>query len=170
MILETERLILRKLTLADAPFIFELVNSPNWLEYIGEKNVKTIEDAEKYIQVKMLDHYKKYGFGFYLAVTKNTKETLGLTGFIKRDSLENAEVGYAFLPKGEGKGFAIESTKAIMDYGKKQLNISKVVAITHPENKKSQKLLVKLGLRFISLIKLPEFETECNYFEESNSA
>ena len=168
MILETERLSLRKLTLADAPFIFELLNSPNWLAYIGEKNVKTIADAENYIQVKMLEHYKKYGFGFYLAITKDTKKSVGLTGFIKRDSLEQIEVGYAFLPSGSGKGFAYESSKAILNYGKEKLDIPFVVAITHPENKSSQKLLLKLGLQFKSMIKLPEFDNECAYFEESN--
>ena len=166
MILQTERLTLRKLTLADAPFIYELVNSPNWLEYIGEKNVKNLKDAENYIQAKILNHYKKHGFGFYLAITKDTKQAVGLTGFIKRDSLDNPEVGYAFLPSGSGKGYALESTKAILNYGKTQLNIAKIVAITHPDNKRSQKLLLKLGFQYISLIKLPEFEIECSYFEE----
>lgn len=166
MILETERLLLRKLTLEDAPFIFALVNSSNWLKFIGDKQVKTLKDAEAYIQEKMLDHYAKFGFGFYLVLQKKTHEPIGITGFIKRPSLEHVEVGFAFLPDFEGKGYAFESTHAAMGFGKNTLKIAPIVAITHPENTRSQKLLINIGLQFEGMIQPEGFKEECSYFIE----
>jgi len=164
MILETERLYLRKMTLEDAPFIFQLVNDPSWLEYIGDKNVNSLKDAKQYIEEKILKQYEIYGFGFYLVITKNENISIGLTGFIKRPSMNEIEIGFAFLPIGTGKGYAFESTKAVLDYGKKALNLSKIVAITDPDNFNSQKLLERIGLKHNGIIQLPEFENPCTLF------
>ena len=167
MILDTKRLYLRKFNLTDAPFIFELVNSPDWLTYIGNKNVKNLKDAEQYIQEKMLDHYKKHGFGFYLVITKDENIPIGITGFINRESMTDVEVGYGFLPIGTGKGYALEATQAIMEYGETKLNLDNIVAITHPDNTSSQKLLEKLGLTSNGMILLPGFEGPCALFTQT---
>ena len=104
MILVTERLLLRKLTLTDAPFILKLVNDPSWLQYIGDKNVHSLKDAEQYILEKILNHYELHGFGFYLVVTKNNKTPIGITGFINRASMDAIEVGFAFISSATGNG------------------------------------------------------------------
>lgn len=150
--------------LTDALFIFELVNSPAWLKYIGDKNVKSLKDAEQYIQIKILDQYEMHGFSFYAVLTKDRNIPIGITGFINRPSMTDVEVGFGFLPIYSGKGYAAEATIAIMEYGRTQLNLNKIVAITDPDNLSSQKLLKKLGLRSNGNILLPEFENPCSYF------
>ncbi|MDT0552937.1 GNAT family N-acetyltransferase [Urechidicola vernalis] len=166
MILETDRLHILKFTLKDAPFIFELVNSPNWLKFIGDKNVKSLKDAEQYIQEKLLNQYKHFGFSFYLVRTKSKQKPIGMTGFIKRPSMQDVEIGFSFLPNSSGKGYALESSKAILKYGKSHLKIEKVVAITDQKNTRSQKLLERLGLEKQGEIILPDFDKPCSYFEE----
>lgn len=168
MNLETERLCIRKFTLEDAPFIFELVNTPSWLQFIGDKNVKTLKDAEQYIQEKMLDHYHTHGFGFYAVCVKENQSPIGMTGFIKRPSMQDVEIGFAFLPINSGKGYALESSKEILKYGKSILKLEKVVAITDPKNTNSQKLLKRLGFENHGEILLPDFNQPCSYFEEAS--
>ena len=168
MIFETERLIIREMTLKDASFLLKLVNDPTWIQFIGDKNVHTIKDAEKYIQEKMIDSYKKNGFGFYAVVNKNMNTSIGITGLIDREGLENIEVGFAFLNEFAGKGYAYESTKAILNYAATTLKISRIVAITDLDNIKSAKLLERLGLRFDKNIQLPEFEKENKLFVPNN--
>jgi len=168
MILETERLIIKKMTLDDAPFLLKLLNEPSWIQFIGDRNVNTIKDAENYIQEKMIVNYKKFGFGFYIIITKENKECVGTTGLIDREGMEYIEVGYALLQKFEGKGFAYEATKAILNYASEKLNISPIVAITDLENTKSIRLLNRLGLHFDKNIQLPNFEKPCKLFIPNN--
>lgn len=167
MNLETERLYIRKFTLDDAPFIFELVNTPSWIEFIGDKNVHSLQDAKQYIQEKLLNPYKEFGFSFYLILTKSELKPIGMTGFIKRPSMQDIEIGFSLLPNEWGKGYAFEASKVILNYGKSILKIEKVVAITDPKNKSSQKLLTRLGFKNNGEIKLPDFEKSFSYFEEN---
>jgi len=134
MILETERLIIRKMTLEDAPFLLKLLNEPSWIQFIGDRNVHTIKDAENYIQNKMIDNYKIFGFGFYVIINKENNKSIGTTGLIDREGMKNIEVGFALLQEFEGKGYAYEATKAILNYASEKLNINPIVAITDLEN------------------------------------
>ena len=168
MIFETERLIIREMTLKDAPFLLKLLNDPTWIQFIGDKNVHSIKDAENYIQEKMIDSYKKNGFGFYAVIDKNNNTFLGTTGLVDREGMEHIEVGFAFLQKFAGKGYAFESTKAMLNYAATILKISPIVAITDLDNIKSAKLLERLGLRFDKNIQLPEFEKENKLFAPNN--
>lgn len=144
--IETERLLLRNYTLSDAPFVYNLLNSEGWLKNIGDRHVKTVADAENYIQINYFSNYEKFGYGPFLVTLKESGIPIGSAGLYKRDSLEHPDVGYAFLPEFWNKGFAFEATKAVMQFALNQLNIEKIVGITLPDNTSSIKLLKKLGL------------------------
>ncbi|MEZ4793129.1 MAG: GNAT family N-acetyltransferase [Gelidibacter sp.] len=153
-IAETERLLISKFTLDDAPFFKELVNTPNWLKYIGDRNVKTIEDARNRIENGHLKSYETNGFGFYkLLLKKEQNKPIGTCGLIKRDTLEHVDIGFAMLPDYEKKGFGYEASIAVMDLAKIQFKLDKIVAITLESNLNSIKLLQKLGLTYEKTVK-----------------
>ena len=129
-ILETERLTLRQMRVEDAEFIFELVNEAAFIRNIGDKGVRTLEDARNYILNGPVASYAKFGFGLYLVTLRATGEAIGICGLLKRDSLEDVDVGFALLEKFRRKGFAYESAAAVMEYGRNELGLKRIVAIT----------------------------------------
>lgn len=145
--LMTERLHIRPATLDDAAFIYELLNAPKFKQHIGDKNIRSLDDARNYIQSRLLDSYQNLGFGMFIVTLNNNHTPIGMCGFLKRPELEYEDIGYAFLPQYEGKGFALEAAKTCLDnthtYG-----IEKVGAIVSPENKGSIRLLEKMGMKF----------------------
>jgi len=147
-ILETERLRLREYTMDDTSFIIELVNSPGWLKYIGERNVKTPAQAIAYLENGPMKSYCENGFGLWHVETKSNNISIGMCGLLKRDQLEHPDIGFAFLPAFTGKGFAFEAAAATMTYAKEKLNLSDICAIVMPENTSSIKLLEKIGMKF----------------------
>jgi RimJ/RimL family protein N-acetyltransferase len=153
-VLETQRLVLRHLSPEDAPFILQLLNEPSWIYFIGDKGVRTLDDARGYILNGPVDMYARLGFGLYLTELKDGGTPLGMCGLIKRDSLPDVDIGFAFLPAFWGKGYAHEAAAAVMEYAQKTLGIGRIVAITSPDNESSIKLLEKLGLTFDRIIKL----------------
>jgi len=153
-IAETNRLIISKLTIKDAPFFLKLVNSPNWVKYIGDRNLNTVKNAEDYLKNGSIKSYADFGFGFYkLQLKEDHLKPIGTTGLIKRKELDHVDIGFAMLPEYEGKGFGYESSIAILKIAKNQFNIDKILAITLPENISSIKLLEKLGLAFEKRVK-----------------
>ncbi|MEF7656420.1 GNAT family N-acetyltransferase [Bacillus sp. ZJS3] len=152
IVLETERLVLRWFYLKDAPFILELVNDPAWIQFIGDKRIKNLEDAKKYILNGPVDMYNKMGFGLYLVERKEDFTPLGMCGLIKRDSLEDVDIGFAFLEKFRSKGYGFESASAVMEYGVQKLGLKRIVAITTIDNINSGKLLEKVGFQFEEII------------------
>jgi RimJ/RimL family protein N-acetyltransferase len=152
--LTTERLILRELTIDDAPFILRLLNEPSFLHFIGDKGVRSLEDAREYIVSGPIASYERNGFGLYLVSLKTETTPIGMCGLVKRESLPDVDVGFAFLPEFWNKGYAFESALAVMVYAKDVLKLTRIVAITNKDNDSSAKLLEKLGLRFDRLIKL----------------
>ncbi|WP_090673773.1 GNAT family N-acetyltransferase [Paenibacillus tianmuensis] len=151
-VLETDRLVLRHQTLEDASFILELMNDPSWIRYIGDKGVKTLDEARSFIIKGPLDTYARLGFGFYLTELKEGGTPIGICGFAKRDFLEDVDVGYTFLPEFRGKGYAFEAASAAMAYAKSELGLKRIVAITYKDNHSSAKLLEKLGMRFEGMV------------------
>jgi len=147
-VLETERLILRRLHAGDAPFIVELLNDPAWLEHIGDKGVRNVVDAQKYLENGPLEMYARLGFGLYLVERKGTGEPIGLCGLLKRESLEHVDLGFALLPRFRGMGMAFEAAAETMNYARKVLGPSHLAAITSQGNVASVRLLEKLGFRF----------------------
>ena len=154
--IETKRLRLRRVTLsdADARFMLRLVNDPGWLANIGDRNVRDLEQSRAYIQ-KTLDMYEKYGFGSLVAELKETGEPIGTCGLVKRDSVDDVEVGYALLPEFRGRGLAIEGGKAVIDYAREVLKIEHVAAIVTPANRDSIRVLERIGLTFVRPMTLP---------------
>jgi [ribosomal protein S5]-alanine N-acetyltransferase len=142
--LETERLIIRPIIITDTSFIINLVNSEGWLKFIGDRNIKNTLDAEQYIQ-KILDN-ERY---FYSVIElKATAQPIGLVTFLHRDDMEFPDIGFALLPEFEQQGYSFEASRTYLDEIMMEKKVSTVVAITIPDNRKSIKLLEKLGLRF----------------------
>lgn len=163
-ILSTERLELQQMNLDDAPFIFELLNSPAWLKYIGDRGIKTITDAENYLSEKMLPAYENEGKGGWKVTLKSTGDTIGNCGFYQRDFLEMPDLGFAFLPQYIGKGYGYEAAKGCLDHAIKHWNLTECCAITSPANAASIGLLIKLGFQEAKKIKWPDSEEELLYF------
>jgi RimJ/RimL family protein N-acetyltransferase len=163
-VLETDRLNLRWLSTDDAEFILELLNEPSFLRFIGDKGVRTLDDARDYILKGPVDMYNRLGFGLYLTELKESGAPIGICGLIKRDGLEDVDIGFAFLPKFWAKGYAYEAAAAVMAYGKTVLGLKRIVAITSPDNYASARLLEKLGLRFERMIHLSKDAPEVRLF------
>jgi ribosomal-protein-alanine N-acetyltransferase len=163
-ILETERLVLRRLTIDDAEFILELLNDPSFLRYIGDKGVRNTDDAVRYIQTGPLASYEQFGFGLYLIELKTTGVPMGMCGLLKRDTLPDVDVGFALMPEFWSQGYAFEAAASVMTYGREVLGLRRIVAITNPDNQASISLLQKIGLRFEGMIKLSEDQSEVRLF------
>jgi RimJ/RimL family protein N-acetyltransferase len=165
IVLETERLILRRLDPdTDAEFILKLVNEPSFHQYIGDKGVRTVEDARAYILNGPAKSYEVNGFGLYKVELKNDANPIGMCGLVKRDTLPDADIGFAFLEDYWNKGYAYESAAAVMKYASEKLGIVRVLAITTPDNVASGRLLNKIGLRFDRLTKLSAEAPEVKLF------
>lgn len=163
--LETERLVLDELTAGrDELFIFELLNEPGFLENIGDRGVTDLAAATGYIENGPAASYAKRGFGLWRVVEKASGLSVGICGLIQREVLADPDVGYAILARFAGRGFAQEAAQACVDHGRSKLAMGKIVAITTPDNKASQRVLEKIGLKFDSVIQLPGHGGESAYF------
>ena len=158
-ILETERLVLREFSIDDTGFILTLLNTPGWLEYIGDKNVRTLEDAVNYLENGPIKSYKKNGFGLWLILLKDGSTPIGMCGLVNRESLDDIDIGFALLTEYSGLGYGYEIANATLKYANQVLGINRVVAITDSNNISSIKLLNKLGLQFEKTLKLSESDT-----------
>ena len=163
-IIETERLILRELTADDAEFILDLLNQPSFIKYIGDRNIRNSAQAAEYIESRFVQSYRDNGFGLNLVELKENGTPIGICGFVKRDTLPDADIGFAFLPQFEKQGFAFESAAAMMKYGGEKLNLKRVLAITSQNNESSGRLLEKLDFTFECLIKLPHDDEQLKLF------
>ena len=163
-ILETERLLLRQFSSDDSEFILELVNEPSFIQNIGDRGVRTLEDAKAYILNGPVASYAKNGFGLYLVALKETDESMGMCGLIKRDALNDVDIGYAFLPRFWSKGYAVESALATKEYARDVIGLNRLVEITDPANAGSMRVLEKIGLRFEKMVKLSEDDIELKLF------
>ena len=163
-VIETARLTLRWLTVDDAAFIVVLLNDPSWLRFIGDKGVRTEDDARRYILNGPIKMYGQYGFGLYLTELKDARVPIGLCGLIKREGLTDVDVGFAFLPEYRKNGYALESAAAVIAHGESVLRVPRIVAITAPANRDSVRLLEKLGLRFERSVQLPNDPEEISLY------
>jgi len=165
--LETERLYMRPAHVKDAPFVLQLLNTPKWLLYIGDRNVHTKEDAEQYITSKMLPQFEEKQFGNYMVLQKEDHKIIGCCGLYDREGIKGVDIGFAFLPPYEGKGYAFESASRVMQYGQETHGITTVSGITVKENRASQRLLEKLGLMYIKTVILPNDPTPLLFYSNS---
>lgn len=156
----TARLRLRPLDLGDASFILDLVNQPSWLRYIGDKQVRSLEDARRYLREGPLAMYTREGFGLYAVERRQDAATLGLCGLIRRAQLEDVDLGFAFLPEYWGQGYALEAAAAVRDHARDTLALPALAAITLPDNASSIRLLEKLGMAPAGRVRLSADEAE----------
>ena len=164
-ILETERLVLREIDpVVDAAFMLELLNEPAFIRYVADRGVRTTEAASGYITEKILPSYAKFGFGFYLMELKGSSESVGICGLVKRDSLEDVDIGFSTAARYWGRGYAYEAASALMEHGRKVHGLPRIVGITAPGNEASMNLLQKLGLRFERMVQVPGFAGESRLF------
>ena len=164
IVLETERLVLRRLTLNDAPFIVELLNEPSFLRYIGDRGVKTLQDARHYLLKGPIASYAVLGFGLYLVFVKDTGDPIGICGLLKRETLSDVDIGFALLPRFCRQGFASEAAAAVLKHAREDFGLKRVVAITSPDNGASARVLERIGLRFESQIRLADDPREVKLF------
>jgi len=162
---ETERLILRPTSEEDASFIYELLNSPKWIKNIGDRNVRSVEEAVVYIKNRFRPQMEKLGFSNYTIIRKSDHVKLGICGLYDREGLEGIDIGFAFLPAYEGQGYAYEAANELKRAAIEEFGIEQIRAITIKENISSQKLLEKLGLKFKQMVKLPDAEEELMLYE-----
>ena len=163
-ILETERLRLRQFTLDDAEFIIRLLNSPGWLEFIGDRNVKTEEEAKAYLLNGPMKSYEANGYGLCMVEIKIDNTPIGMCGIINRANLEGQDIGFAFLSEYIGLGYGYEIAAATLNYAMNELKLPRVLAITLPTNKPSIKLLEKIGLEFKKTFSFPDENEELMLF------
>ena len=163
-LLETDRLVLRRLTTADAPFILGLLNEPSFLKFIGDKRVRTLDDARAYIEQGPMASYAQHGFGLYLTSLKQGSVPIGICGLLKRDVLDDVDIGFALMPAFWSQGYAGEAATAVLDYARNVLGLDRVVAVANPDNAASIRLLEKLGLRFSRMARLAAGEPELKLF------
>jgi ribosomal-protein-alanine N-acetyltransferase len=162
-ILETERIILREVIGNDAEFVLDLLNQPSFIQFIGDRGVRTVKQAREYIKTRFTKSYHDNGFGLYLVELKqqadndpcallnsrvSARTPVGLCGFVKRDTLPDPDIGFALLPQYEKNGYGFESAFAVMQYGKNTLHLQRILAITSLDNESSAKLLEKIGFTF----------------------
>ena len=162
--IETDRLRINFLAIADAPFILSLTNSPGWLEFIGDRGIRNIADAENYVTNGPMASYAKYGHGLYLVSLKDGNTPVGICGLLQRTTLPDKDIGFALLPEYTGKGYALEAATAIIQYSREQLGIKRIVAITLPGNARSIRLLGCLGLSFEKMVQLEAGKDELMLF------
>ncbi|GGC71646.1 GNAT family N-acetyltransferase [Undibacterium terreum] len=154
IVLETERLRLRTISVDDAAFYLELTNDPAWIKNIGDKGLRTVDEARESLLNGPIEMQQRLGFSLYAVERKEDHTALGLCGLIKRDSLEDVDMGYAFLPQFRGKGYAREAAAGVLKYGKDNLNLKRLAAITSPENSDSYLLLEELGFKLDKILVL----------------
>ena len=164
IVLETERLRLGHLTVADAPFIFELLNEEAFLRNIGDKGVRDLEGARGYILNGPAASYDRFGFGLYRVELRETGAPVGICGLVKRETLEDVDIGFAFLSAHWGRGYAVEAAAAVKANARDDFGLKRLVAITVPDNQKSMRVLEKIGFRFERMIRLTEGADELTFF------
>lgn len=154
-IIETQRLNLRELSEADAAFMLQLLNDPDFIRFIADRGVRTPEAAARYIEERFVESYRQNGFGLWLVETKEGGEAAGMCGLLRRgEPVPGVEVGYAFLAPFRGKGYAYEAASAAARYGRDALGLSQLHAVVNPDNDASIRLLEKLGMRFERMVRL----------------
>jgi len=164
VVFETDRLVLRRLTVEDAPFILRLLNEPSFLQHVGDRGVTNLADAKQYILSGPVASYERHGFGLFLVELKESGAPIGICGLLKRDALDDVDLGFAFVPESWFKGYAFESTTATLAYAHDTHHLKRLVAITSQDNVASIKLLVKLGFYFERMVLMPGDRAEVKLF------
>jgi RimJ/RimL family protein N-acetyltransferase len=163
-VLDTERLLLRPITVDDAEFILILLNEPSFLRHIGDKQVRNIEDARQYILNGPIASYERHGLGLLLVELRDSHTRIGMCGLLKRDELPEPDIGFALIPDFWNKGFAYEAAQAVLQDARDRLKLQRILAITSLDNDASIKLLERLGFKFDRVTRLAPDREEIKLF------
>ena len=162
--LETARLTLRRLEFEDATFIVRLLNEPSFLENIGDRGVRSIEDAHRYMREGPMAMYEQFGFGLWHVMRKSDSAAIGMCGLLKRDNLPDVDLGYAFLPEFWGAGYALEAAGAAVRHGAGKYGLKRVIAVVSQGNDGSIRVLEKLGFRYERMFAMRVDEPEVRLY------
>jgi len=160
----TERLIIREFSLSDDEFILRLLNEETFLRYIGDKGVRSLDDARQYLSSGPLSSYEAHGFGLCHVAQKSDGTPIGMCGLLRRDDQRHPDIGFAFLPEYQASGYAFESARAMLAYGQKQMSLNNIVAFVNPDNERSIRLLTRLGMTFCGNIRLAGIDHDQNMY------
>jgi len=151
----TERLMMSHVTYADCGFIVELLNEPSFRRYIGDKGVRNLQDARRYLNDAYLAHYATHGYGLYRVSLRADDAPLGICGLVKREAFPEPDIGFAFLKAHWAKGYAFESATAVLQEARDVFGLTRILAIVDSENESSVKLLERLGFSFERMVRMP---------------
>ncbi len=157
MELTTDRLILRRATREDAPFVLHLLNSPGWMEFIGDRNIRNLDDAIAYIETALEESFTEFGFGLMIMEKKTDGLQVGLCGLLKRQFFDSPDLGFAIAPEFVRQGYTFEAAQKVLSYANETLHIDRVIAFTNEKNIASQNLLLKLGMELIEKKQLKSY-------------
>lgn len=163
-VLETERLRLTRLSYDHCDFIFELVNEPSFKRFIGDKDVRSLEDAQRYLREGPIGSYERFGYGLFLVNVKDTGLPAGICGLVKREEFDDPDLGFAFLERYRRNGYASESARAVLEYGFDDLGLGRIIAMADPDNAPSVKLLEILGFAYERKVRMPDDDHDINLF------
>jgi RimJ/RimL family protein N-acetyltransferase len=164
MAMETARLTLREIELDDAPFIHELMNEPPWIQFIGDRGIRTPADARTFITDRLRPSYARDGFGFWLTSLSSDRTPLGICGLIQRPALEYVDIGFALCERYWGQGYAREASEAVIDFARERSGLKTLAALVNPDNARSAKLLESLDFRFERMVRLPDEDEDIHLF------
>ena len=167
--LETERLVIRQFNLQDDAFVLQLLNEEAFLNFIGDKDVRTLEDARNYLSDGPIASYEAHGYGLFLVAEKSSGDPVGMCGLLRRDDQEHPDIGFAFLAEFHSKGFAYESGEAVMKLGHVTMKIGTIVGFVDPKNDRSIRLLERLGLDFVGEVEFAGSTSPTSLYRSSKS-
>lgn len=147
-IITTDRLTLREVLLDDSPFILSLISEAAWRQFISDHSITTLEETERYIEERLISLYKKWNYGLWLVELKSNQQALGICGLVRRPTLPTMDLGFGFRQQFWGQGYAYEAAVACQHYAHTEYHAETLLAITNPENSRSQKLLKKIGFQY----------------------
>jgi RimJ/RimL family protein N-acetyltransferase len=160
LVCESPRLLLRRVTPEDAAFVLQQLNEPGWLEHIGDRGVRDLDDARRYIELRFLAPYRTLGYGMYRVETRGDGRAVGLCGLVKRDTLPEPDLGFSLLEEHWGRGYAFEAARAVMQHARATLGLARLMAIVSPGNVASRQLLEKLGFAVQGRLRVDPQEPE----------
>ena len=162
--IETQRLGLRRLTLEDAALMLAIWNDPAFIRHVGDRGIRTLDEARTAMGEGVLQLYEKHGYGPYRMALKSADTPIGICGMFHREGLEDPDIGYGVLPEYCGKGYAYEAARAVVEHATSELGLARIIAIISPGNEASIGLIRKLGLKFEKMYRMPgEDDDVCIY-------
>jgi ribosomal-protein-alanine N-acetyltransferase len=163
-VLETERLLLSRLSYDHWEFIFELVNEPSFKRFIGDKDVHSLEDAHRYLREGPIGSYERFGYGLFLVTVKEVDLPAGICGLVKREEFDHPDLGFAFLERYRRNGYASESARVALEYGFDELGLRRIIAMVDPDNEPSVRLLESLGFAYERKVRMPDDDHDIDLF------